>query len=252
MNSKYTLYVLDTETTGNTPEDRLTQIAYKKVGSDEIICEYFKPPRELSIESMEVTHITNELLVDKPAFEGSALWKKTKEIFEDPNNVLIAHNAPFDINILKNENINVANWIDTMKLARALDTNDELPAARLQYLRYYFNLPIKLPDGMLPHDAAADVIVCESLFDKLKKDLETQSEKTGDDLVEEMIEISKRPRMIRVFTFGKYKGEKVEVIAMKDAGYLEWLLAQKKQNPAGETDWIFTLEIHLKKQTSLF
>lgn len=252
MNTKYNLYVLDTETTGNTPKDRLTKVAYKKIGNNEITAEFFKPPIPISVESMEVTHITEETVADKPAFEGSSTWQELKDIFADENNILVAHNAAFDMMILKNEGITVKNCIDTMKIARYLDTNNELTSVRLQYLRYFWKLPIVLPPGMFAHDARADIIVCEALLNKLEKDLAEVNKIDGEILVAEMIDISMRPSLIRIFNFGKYKGEKIEDIAKKDRGYLVWLYEQKKQTPDTEADWLFTLETYLKPQGSLF
>lgn len=252
MQSNYNLYILDTETTGNTPKDRLTQIAYKKMGDANIIAEFFKPPIPISVESMEVTHITEEMVADKPAFEGSEVYKTLKELFADEKNILVAHNAAFDIMILKNEGIEVKKCIDTMKIARYLDTNNELTSVRLQYLRYFWKLPIVLPSGVFAHDARADIIVCEKLLEKLQKDLAETNNIEGETLMAEMIDISMRPSLIRMFNFGKYKGEKIEDIAKKDRGYLVWLYEQKKQTPDTEVDWIFTLETYLKPQGSLF
>lgn len=246
------MYFLDTETTGNTPTDRIVQLAYKQENADEIISAFFKPPVPISIESMEVTHITPDMVADKPAFYQSELWEKTKALFADEKNILVAHNAAFDIMMLANDDIPVASYIDTMKLAQAVDGDGNIPSVRLQYLRYFWNLDIKLPDGVFPHDARADVIVCEQLYHKMKTDLEKATGKTGDELILEMIEISKRPRLIKVFSFGKYKGEKVADVAKKDPGYLEWLYEQKKQNPATEGDWLHTIETCLKKKATLF
>ncbi len=246
------MYFLDTETTGINPTDRIVQIAYKAENADEIISAYFKPAVPISIESMEVTHITPQMVEDKPPFYQSDLWKKTKELFADEKNILVAHNAAFDMMMLANDDIPVATFIDTMKLAQCLDDDGVIPSVRLQYLRYFWNLDITLPDGIFPHDARADIIVCEQLYHKMKADLEKMTGKTGDDLIHEMIEMSKRPRTIKIFGFGKYKGEKVADVAKKDPAYLQWLYEQKKQNPATEGDWIYTIETCLKKKDTLF
>ena len=66
-------------------------------------------------------------------------------------------------------------------------------------------------------------------------------------MLQKMIDISTQPAMIRTFVFGKYKGEAVDQIAVRDKGYLEWLYNAKKQKPDGEEDWLFTLEKLLGK-----
>jgi uncharacterized protein (DUF3820 family) len=57
--------------------------------------------------------------------------------------------------------------------------------------------------------------------------------------------ISQRPMLFTTIRFGKHNGKRLEDIAKEDKGYLEWLLRTKKQEPAGETDWIYTLEHYL-------
>ena len=65
---------LDTETTGNGPDDRLCQLAFK---TDEnfIVNELFNPGMPILIDAMSIHHITNEMVKDKPPFKGSDTWK---------------------------------------------------------------------------------------------------------------------------------------------------------------------------------
>ena len=91
----------DTETTGNTEKDYLCQIAYKT--DKESFVGLYKPPLKVPPEASAVHHITNKMLEDKPVFSQSADFKKIKDLLEDKNTVVIAHNAPFDLMIVKKE-----------------------------------------------------------------------------------------------------------------------------------------------------
>ncbi len=223
------LIFLDTETTGNDLKtDRLSQVCYKVEG--EIRMGYFKPPIPMSVKAMSVTHITNKMLEDKPSFEGSDFQKDLRAMLKD--NILVAHNALFDIAMLRNDGVEVPRFIDTLRIARHLDPECKIPEYNLQFLRYYLGLEIDAP----AHDAAGDVKVLEAVFERMRAKFNT---------VEEMVEISSRPTLFKIMMFGKHKGKTMEEVAKIDSAYLDWLLAQKMQDEEGEEDWIFTLKHYL-------
>jgi DNA polymerase III epsilon subunit-like protein len=93
----------DTETTGNTEKDFLCQIAYK-IDNDSFVG-FYKPPIKIPPEASAIHHISNKMLEDKPAFSESGDFQKIKELFEDKNSIVVAHNAPFDFMILKKEGL---------------------------------------------------------------------------------------------------------------------------------------------------
>ncbi len=95
-----------------------------------------------------------------------------------------------------------------------------------------------------PHSAEGDVLVLSKLFEILLKEL---SEKTGsrESAIEKMIDISSKPFLYKIFNFGKYKGQMVSEVLLKDRKYLDWLLTQKIQNSNYDEDWIYTLKTHL-------
>jgi DNA polymerase III epsilon subunit-like protein len=237
---KYTLMFLDTETTGNQEEDRLTQVAYKY---PDVSCveAYFKPPLKIKIEAMEVTHITNEMVADKEVFKNSATWHDLKKKFDEPTTILIAHNAPFDVAMLEKEGLYPPLVIDTLRVARALDTEAKLPAYRLQYLRYLLELDKDIDEPIQAHDAKGDVIVLEKFFDRLLQKIKNDTPE-DEAALERMMQISKEPVLFRRLSFGKHKDQLIEDIAKTDRGYLEWLYKQKLQSEADETDWLYTLK----------
>jgi exodeoxyribonuclease X len=237
------LIFFDTETTGNTKEDRLCQIAYKK--GDETFEALFKPPIPISVESMAVCHITNKMVADKPNFQESDDYGVLKNLFEDPSHVPVAHNAVFDKGMLENENIKIPHFICTMRVARALDPEGKIPKYNLQYLRYFLDIEVQA----IAHDALGDVIVLEKLFERLhKKVMETKS-MNEEEAIKEMVEISSHPTLLKKIPFGKYAGGSIEEIAQKDRGYLEWLLNSKRESTQNEEDWIYTLEHYLSARS---
>ena len=232
------LIFLDTETTGNdVTKDRLCQVCYK-IG-EEIRTEYFKPPMPIPVKVTSITHITNKMVLDKPAFQGSAMHKDLELLLAD--NVLVAHNAQFDCAILENEGMKVPHRICTLRLARYLDSDAIIPEYGLQYLRYYLGLEVEAN----AHDAEGDVKVLYAIFQRL---LSKVKEKIGDEAaaIEEMITISSRPSLFKKFNFGKYKDKTVAEVAATDRGYLEWLLKTKLSSGENDEDWIYTLQEHLK------
>jgi DNA polymerase III epsilon subunit-like protein len=233
---------LDTETTGNEPaKDFLCQLAFKT--DKETFCELFKPPIPIPPEASAITHITNKHVADKPSFKESSNYGAVKLLLEDPTSVTVAHNAKFDIAILNNEDIFPANFIDTLRVARALDKKNVIPQYKLQFLRYYLDIDIEAD----AHDALGDVLVLEQLYKRLLDKIMKEDNLNEEEAVEKMIDISSRPSLMNSFAFGKYNGKTVAEVKDIDPGYLDWMLGQKEQNPDNEEDWIYTLRHHLGK-----
>ena len=240
----YIKIFFDTETTGNTDKDYLCQIAWKKAGDDEIIEGLFKPPVAMSIESMAVCHITNKMLENKEPFLNSELWNKFNTLNENKNNVFIAHNAKFDIGMMRRENIEITQYIDTLKIARFIDKAGQIPKYNLQYLRYYYGIEVEA----IAHDARGDIIILEAVFEFLSQKLSEMTGYTGNELIQRMINISYEPFLMQNFSFGKYNGKSIEEVSKIDPGYLRWLLEQKElANNDTEEDWIYTLKYYLNK-----
>ncbi|HRZ30230.1 MAG TPA: 3'-5' exonuclease [Candidatus Paceibacterota bacterium] len=233
------LIFLDTETTGNDlAQDRLCQVCYKING--EIHTEYFKPPVPISIKSSSITHITNKMVEDKEPFAESQMKKELEKLL--PENVLVAHNAKFDIAILKAEGLQVPNFICTLRIAHHLDINAIIPEYNLQFLRYYLELEIE--GGA--HDAEGDVKVLEAVFNRQFQKMKEEG-LNDDEVIKKMIEISKTPVLFKKFSFGKHKDKMIAEVAKTDRGYLDWLLRQKLEDGEEDEDWIYTLNHYLGK-----
>lgn len=235
------LIFFDTETTGNTEKDFLCQLAYK-IG-DETFAGLYKPKIKIPPEASAVHHITNKIVAEKPTFKESTDQPIIKKLFEDKDSVVAAHNAPFDLMMLKKEDIEPKNFICTLRIARYLDPEGKIDRYNLQYLRYLLEIEV----NAVAHDALGDVLVLEQLYERLKKKMMEQEHLSENEAIKKMIEISSHPSLLRAFNFGKHLGKKIEDVLAFDRGYLEWLLAQKLESDQIDEDWIYTLKHHLGK-----
>lgn len=233
----------DTETTGIGGQDRLCQLAIKERRvAEPLLNSLYKPPIPISIGAMSIHHITERMVAEHPPFAQAPEYGDIKNLFEHPETVAVAHNASFDIGMLSREGIIPSTTICTYKVIQALDTEKELEQHKLQYLRYHFGLEIEAT----AHDAMGDVVILEAVFEHLLAQLAEQAG-SEEAALEEMIAISARPVLFTTIRFGKHKGEKLEEAVHGDPRYFEWLLEEKKKDPEGEKDWIYTLEHYLSR-----
>jgi exodeoxyribonuclease X len=146
-------------------------------------------------------------------FMGSGVYDKLKDLVDDENNVIVAHNAKFDMQMLHMEGISSPRVICTLKLARHLDSAGVIPKYNLQYLRYYLGLEIDAK----AHDALGDIIVLEAVFKRIQAKFVANG---LENPVQEMIKISNNPILIPRMPFGKHKGL---LFSEVPRDYLEWL-----------------------------
>lgn len=208
------LIFFDTETT-SLKDGEILQIAWGEVkATGTYIHErYFKPMGKIDIEAMAVHHITEEMVKDNMPF-------MTEEFKFLEGKIAVAHNAEFDIEVMKRHEINITKHICTYKVVANLF---DLPQYKLQYLRYLWDLQVS---GAVAHNATGDVEVLIKVFNSLMEYAKNKFGWDDEKVINEFVEISKRPLLIRRFTFGKYKGRELLEIAKLDRGYLEWMLGQ--------------------------
>jgi DNA polymerase III epsilon subunit-like protein len=190
---------------------------------------------------MAVHNITSEMVEHKPEFAGHEVQSALAELLKD--HILVAHNASFDMAVLRTEKVFTKDHICTLKVAHRYAHSDkrgnELSGRSLQYLRYALDLD---EDGVIAHDALGDIVILEKLF-RVLWDLVSSEMKTSDELkiLEHMQEISKQPMLLRTIRFGKHRGKKFAEIAESDRSYLEWLFGQSDLDESLK----FTLKHHL-------
>ncbi|HYC83560.1 MAG TPA: exonuclease domain-containing protein [Candidatus Paceibacterota bacterium] len=217
------LIFLDTETTG-LESGRLIQLAYKKRGADGIVVEYYKPPVPIEIEAMATHHITEKMIADKPCFKDTETCRMLSDLL--PRCVVIAHNAKFDLGILQNEGLSAGPYICTYKVAQALY---DCPKYKLQYLRYLWSIEL---ENATAHDAEGDVLVLERIFERMLQEYCASKAINEEQALEDFINISSRPLLLKKLDFGKHAGKTFEEIKAADPGYLSWLstLADKGED----------------------
>lgn len=218
------LIFLDTETTGIDDDARLVQLSYSVYGTDTRLDALYTPPVPISIGAMATHHITPRMLVGRPSFAESGDREVLQQLLA--GHVLVAHHAPYDIHILRNEGVDTPHWIDTCRVAHHLFP--DLESHGLQYLRYYFEMDIEAR----AHDATGDILVLEHVFHRLADELRRQQPALqGDDraLVQRMAQMSQEPVLLRLMKYGKYKGKPVADVVVSDRSYAEWMLGAERQ-----------------------
>lgn len=233
------IIILDTETTDKDPNNRLVQLAYKNLDTGEFINEFFKPPVPITFGAMAVHHITNEMVEDKMPFADSPHKTILVDLLKE--NILVAHNAPFDMQVLRNEGLEPRKYLDTLRLTRHLLEAEQY---NLQYLRYSLGLNV---DGSA-HDALGDVLVLEALFEYLKNKTKEQYKLDSDeDIVNKLLELNAMPVLLDTINFGKHRGKTFAEVATSDKSYLQWLYGSESEKPEADQneELVYTLKHYL-------
>lgn len=226
--AKYVL--LDTETTGASEEDRIIQLGFMVLDgkSVEVYNDLCLAPIPIGYGAMEVHGITPEMIEGKPLCSETRAFQTLSDL-NTAENVLIIHNAPFDLGMLTKESFtSQMRLIDTLRCARHLFDDEE--SHRLQYFRYRFGLyKIEQAEAdalgieVKAHDAIGDVLVLKLFLTELRKRL--QERFVGVNPIDKMVELTQTPVFYtRPLKFGKYKGKTLTEIAEADRGYLTWML----------------------------
>jgi exodeoxyribonuclease X len=231
------LVILDTETTGIDVEDKICQLCFcvdRKDGSDiEVYDAFVKPSCAISYEAMSVHHITHEMVEDAPRCIDSDVYKKLEQLNVSENTMVI-HNCKFDLDMLAKEGFeSKMNIIDTLRCVKHLYPDSP---KSLQYLRYSLGLYKKEKDSKYKidaHNALGDVLVLKNLLDFL---LLEHSEDT-------LIKLTTTAVLYVKFPFGKYKGELIEDIVLKDINYINYLLNNNAEDP----DLGYSLKYYIDK-----
>lgn len=211
------LIFFDTETTGIEAKDRICSIGM--VEGEQSHFELIHPGRKIPPAASAIHQITNEMVKEAPVFADSQSSLRLKRLSEEAA-VLISHNAPFDLTMLAKEGIE---WqgevIDTLKCAKAL--MDDLEGYSLQFLRYELRLYreeelfFKAHGAFVsPHHPLSDALHVKMLYSYLL------------DLADHdrLVDISRSHVLLLRLPFGKYAKRRIEEIALKDPGYLKWML----------------------------
>jgi DNA polymerase III epsilon subunit-like protein len=242
------LVILDTETTGTKEEDRIIQLSFLVTDEnneiEEIHDTFCKAPLPISCEAMAIHHITPEMLEKADVIHNTNSWNRLNEL-NTPDNVMVIHNAKFDIEMLFKEDFeNKMQIIDTFRCIKHL-----WPEGRhsLQINRYSLGLYKKEKEiadkyniEISAHNALGDVIVLKLLLDYLLQ----------EHTIEELIKLSKEPILYEKFYFGKYKFENIADVIEKDMGYIDYLLNNQEQEL--DFDLRYSINYYLQEVTPVY
>ncbi|MTI48033.1 PolC-type DNA polymerase III [Sporosalibacterium faouarense] len=137
--------VFDIETTGLSPRnDMITEIGAVKIKNGEIIDRFSQlvnPNRKIPKKIVELTGITDEMVIDKPSIEE--VLPEFLSFIEDA--VLVAHNASFDMGFMYEKSSEVGESInnsvlDTLELSRKLFP--ELKSHRLNKIAKHLDVTL--------------------------------------------------------------------------------------------------------------
>ena len=159
--------------------------------------------------------------------------------------VIVAHNAPFDMGVLKTEGVLTGRYIDTLLVCQHVLKSE---SHKLQYLRYSLGLKV---EGSA-HDALGDIMVLEKLFEKLKTlTMEKFSLTKDESAIQKMLTLTKTPVLLDDFKFGKHRGKSFSEVAASDRGYLDWLYKSEIQKVEIQQNknLVNTLKYYLKIST---
>jgi len=236
----------DIEATGlNVIRDRIVQIAlikYKKDGSEPIeLTHMVNPSMPISEEAMAVHGITPEMVRNKPTFQQIA-----GEIFEFiGNSDLSGYNSDrYDIPLLLEEfsrsgytlDLNIRKTLDVQKVFYKMEPRTLTAAYRLYCGKQIENAHDALADvratvevlqGMIQRYDGVDYVDGDGYTHPapISNDLNKITEFTGDaQIIDVTHKLKYDAKGEIIFNFGKYQGQKVLDVLLKDKQYYNWIL----------------------------
>jgi exodeoxyribonuclease X len=236
------IVILDTETTGTEPEDRIIQLAYLVIDEHgeliEFHDEFCSAPLPIKFESMAIHNITPEMLEGKPPCVDTKGFRRLEEL-NVPGNTLVIQNAEFDLGMLAKEGFeNRMSLVDTFRIVRKLLPQEKSHSQ--QYLRYSLGLyrqEAKLIERLgvqvRPHDALGDVVILKHLYEYLR----------GMTSEEEMIRACSAPILLELMPMGRHRGRPIEELALEQRNDLLYML----ENFDLDQDMRYTLEYWLDR-----
>lgn len=229
------LMVIDTETTGVESDAKVVEIAGIPLEQHPGMTRYqvgsptqtlVHPGVLIPATASAIHHITDADVRGAPSFEDALHLFRGADIY-------VAHNAAFDRQFVGQLG---DKWICTMKCAYEEFQYPEAPSYGNQALSYWLGTP-RPPEGTgHAHRALYDCYTTLGILDDLRSRGWT---------IERMLEVSSRPRLLRVCTFGKHSGTPWADVPRS---YLQWMDSQGPApdgSPAWDEDTTYTVRHYL-------
>lgn len=202
----------DTETTGANPATaKIVELGYVVTDADLNILNSWRtlvdPEMPIPADASGVHHITDADVYDAPTL--GQIGEVCMAPLQHPGVILVAHNAPFDLQVAAGLLGAEYRSIDTLQLAKRYIP--DAPNHKLGTLMYHCGLTRRKST----HSAVEDCMICRDLLIHIMA-LTNKS-------IDELITASSEPLVIRVMPFGKHKGAKMEYVPLD---YLKWALRE--------------------------
>lgn len=202
----------DTETTGANPATaKIVELGYVVTDADLNILNSWRtlvdPEMPIPADASGVHHITDADVYDAPTL--GQIGEVCLAPLQHPGVILVAHNAPFDLQVAAGILGAEYRSIDTLQLAKRY--LPDAPNHKLGTLMYYCGLTRRKNT----HSAVEDCMICRDLLMHIMTI-------TGKS-IDELITASSEPLVIRSMPFGKHKGMKMEDVP---TDYLKWALRE--------------------------
>lgn len=206
--------VIDTETTGLTPETaEVLELAAVALDNEGLYRDSYqaliRPTRHIPPETSAVHHLTHQ------SFESAddSLAAAWVPILHWPVDVYVAHNSAFDQPFLKSVANSAIPWLCTWRCALALWPN--APGHSNQTLRYWLELEpfTNVSDPPHAHRALYDALTTAAVLRHM----------LGTHTVEQLLDLQHRPVLLKKVRFGKHR-DMLWSDVPRD--YLEWVLRQ--------------------------
>lgn len=229
-----TICVLDTETTGLSPETAdIVELGVVVMPGMWTFSKLAKPTVPIELKAMAAHHLTEAMVAHEESIAAVIMMSPLLNA-----TVLVAHNAEFDRGFIdKAKLLPELPWVCTWRCGRHIWP--DAPGHSNQVLRYFLpDLNDELYSGAVggdimrlpPHRALPDAWITAHI---LKRLLMERS-------IEELIELTKLPILGKNCHFGKHLG-----LAWEDVpkSYLYWMM---KQKPGFDSDTTFTVQHFLE------
>lgn len=230
----YTIVIHDTETTGIDPDDRIIEQAYLyiKDGKVEFKERLNNSPVPIKPGAAMTHSYRNSQIKGLPMIHETEEFEDMKR-FAQEEAIYVAHNAPFDLNMLAKEGLE---WpkhkiIDTLRVAKHLySDNDEVEMHKLQYFRYLFEwddqpwfqsyMDAVGVEEIKPHTALSDILILWIFLEHMLTEFKVS--------LDDMIELSKKPVLEKKITFGNiFKKKETLYSTIIESEYMQYNKTKK-------------------------
>lgn len=230
-----TAYLLEDKPKGQ--KDIILQLAYilydtvtHDVQVYDVKC---NPGCDICFKTMAAHNITPEMIEGLPSVQETKEYQILKEAVESSDYIFVAHNADFDITVLKLVDIDVREYcqvIDTYIIAQVIQDrlNDVFDMYKLRYLTYKLGVYKKkkalleklgLEDKNTYHEALSDIVDLILIYEHYRK--------LSSNKIDGLIYISNNDVILTYVPFGKNIREKFSDLTR---GQLTWLASLDNGN----------------------